>query len=68
MEIFSISQRDVKLWNLGVSYIIIIQRFYYIMKFPDDDNFEPTAPALLPPSANKWEGEDEEDDVKVIFI
>lgn len=38
------------------------------MKFPDDDNFEPVAPAVVPAViANKWEGEDEDDDVKVNF-
>ncbi|XP_018572394.1 eukaryotic translation initiation factor 3 subunit J [Anoplophora glabripennis] len=30
----------------------------------DDDNFEPPAPATVPVHANKWEGEDEEEDVK----
>lgn len=39
--------------------------FLYIFEFPDDENFEPNAPAVPPASANKWEGEDEDDDVKV---
>ncbi|CAG9837815.1 unnamed protein product [Diabrotica balteata] len=30
----------------------------------DDDNFEPTAPTVVPVVSNKWEGEDEEEDVK----
>lgn len=33
--------------------------------FLDDDNFEPD---LAGRAANKWEGEDEDDEVKVRFI
>lgn len=31
--------------------------------FIDDDNFEPQV--AQPAASNKWEGEDEEDDIKV---
>lgn len=34
------------------------------MNFPDSDNFEPKLPTTLT-SSNKWEGEDEEEIVKV---
>ncbi|KAJ8929926.1 hypothetical protein NQ314_017335 [Rhamnusium bicolor] len=30
----------------------------------DDDNFEPPAPVVAPIGSNRWEGEDEEDEVK----
>lgn len=33
-------------------------------EFPDSDNFEPKLPTTLT-SSNKWEGEDEEEVVKV---
>lgn len=53
--------------NLGVSEIHNKQGFCCILKFTDDDNFELTTPAAVPVGTNKWEGEDEDDDVKVII-
>lgn len=37
-----------------------------IVNFPDADNFEPKVATTLT-SSNKWEGEDEEETVKVGF-
>jgi hypothetical protein len=34
----------------------------------DDENFEPPTVAPVTINSNKWEGEDEEEDVKVSFF
>ena len=39
--------------------------FFYFYFFTDADNFEPEEPIKKAVAMDKWEGEDEEEDVKV---
>lgn len=58
------------IWNRGVNISVNILSYrdcwWQIWHILDDENFEPkeVAPSSIIPT-NKWEGEDEDDDVKV---
>lgn len=61
---------------LGVSVLLLRINYWFslwchcdviLWYFPDADNFEPKLPTTLT-SSNKWEGEDEEEIVKVTCV
>lgn len=53
------------LWNTPLTVTQTSQRYTVFIFVVDDDDYEPTAPSGATKVDDKWEGEDEEDDLKV---
>lgn len=61
-----INSNQIFIYLLNIILIILIYIFYnYIEALADEENV--IAPKI-PNNINKWEGEDEDDDVKVIYL